>query len=45
MKDYPVVTLQDQSEFKEEQTRQIKELLMMMAALLVLSIVIAVLAS
>lgn len=40
---YPVVTLKDQTEFKEEQTGQIDQLLLLINAMLVLSVLIAVL--
>ena len=43
LKPYPVVTLKDQTEFKAEQKGQINQLLLLINALLVLSIVIAVL--
>ena len=41
--DYPVVSLKDQSQFKEEQKEQVGQLLLLVNALLVLSVVIAVL--
>lgn len=41
--DYPVVTLKDQTQFKDEQKAQVKQLLLLINALLVLSVVIAVL--
>ena len=41
--EYPVVTLKDQGEFKEEQTGQIDQLLLLINAMLVLSVLIAVL--
>ena len=41
--DYPVVTLKDQGEFAEEQKGQIDQLLLVINALLVLSVLIAVL--
>lgn len=40
---YPVVELKDQSQFKEEQRGQVEQLLLLINALLVLSVVIAVL--
>jgi len=40
---YPVVTLKDQTEFKSEQKAQVNQLLLIVNALLVLSILIAVL--
>lgn len=40
---YPVVTLKDQTQFKKEQKSQINQLLLLVNALLVLSILIAVL--
>lgn len=40
---YPVVTLKDQGEFKDEQRAQIDQLLLIINALLVLSVLIAVL--
>jgi putative ABC transport system permease protein len=40
---YPVVTLKDQSQFKDEQKGQVDQLLLLINALLVLSVVIAVL--
>lgn len=40
---YPVVSLKDQTQFKDEQKGQVKQLLLLIDAMLVLSIVIAVL--
>jgi len=40
---YPVVSLKDQGEFKQEQKGQVQQLLLLINALLVLSVVIAVL--
>jgi putative ABC transport system permease protein len=42
---YPVVTLKDQGEFKDEQKAQVDQLLLLINALLVLSVLIAVLGS